>query len=59
MPTLKNSKTAHNLIHAFAGESQEETVTLISHQLLKKKDMYKSLISLKKLQTKKKNMLKD
>ena len=22
MPTLKNSKTAHNLIHAFAGESQ-------------------------------------
>ena len=88
MPTLKGTKTANNLLHAFAGESQarnrytyyssiakkegyvqianifeetanQEIATLIILQLLKKKDMYKSLISLKKLLIKKKNMQKD
>ena len=76
MPTLKGTKTANNLLHAFAGESQarnkytyfasvakkegyEQIAALTILQLLKKKDMFKLLIFLKKLQTKKKSMQKD
>ena len=56
--TLKGTKTANNLMHAFAGESQARNRYIIL-QLRKKKDMYKLLISSKKQQIKKKNMPKD
>ena len=59
MPTLKGTKTANNLLHAFAGESQARNRYTYYSSIAKKEDMYKSLISLKKLLTKKKNMLKD
>lgn len=59
MPTLKNSKTASNLLHAFAGESQARNRYTYYSSIAKKRDMFKLLTSSKKLLIKKKNMRKD
>ena len=39
--TLKGTKTANNLMHAFAGEVKLVIVILIMLQSQKKKDLYK------------------
>lgn len=39
--TLKGTKTANNLMHAFAGESQARNRILIMLQIAKKEGLYK------------------
>ena len=56
---LKGSKTEKNLLTAFAGESQVETATPISHQLRIRKATSKFRLFLRKQQIRKKNTPKD
>ena len=57
--TLKGTKTANNLMHAFAGESQARNRYTYYASIAKKKDLYKFKIFSQKQLIKKKNMLKD
>ncbi len=59
MKSLKEQKQAENLMKAFAGESQARTRYTYYASQARKKDMYKYLIFLWKLQKTKRNMPKD